>query len=78
VLILTISKASNISYDRRRDRVRALERHHPILMFDVKTVGTISSACICNGRPGRLLFERPWRDLTKKGGAVLTMLYSKL
>jgi len=46
-------------------------------MFDVKTVGIISSACICNGRQGRLLFERPWRDSTKKGGAVLTALDSK-
>jgi hypothetical protein len=77
LLILTIRKTSNISYDRRRDRVRALGRHHPIWMFDVKTVGIISSACICNGRRGRLLFERPWRDSTKKGGAVLTALDSK-
>jgi len=57
--------------------VRALGRHHPLWMFDVKTVGIISSACICDGRRGRLLFERPWRDLTKKGGAVLTALDSK-
>jgi len=77
VLILTISKTFNISYDRRRDRVSALGRHHPIWMINVKTVGIISSACICNGRQGRLLFERPWRDSTKKGGAVLTVPDSK-
>ena len=77
LLILTISKTSNISYDRRRDRVRAWGRHHPIWMFDVNTVGIISSACICNGRQGRLLFERPCRDSTKKGGAVLTALDSQ-
>jgi len=77
LLILTIRKTSNISYDRRHDRVRALGRHHPIWMFDVKTVGIISSACICNGRRSRLLFEGPWRDWTKKGGAVLTALDSK-
>jgi len=38
LLILTISKTSNISYDRRCDRVRALGRHHPIWYFDDKTV----------------------------------------
>jgi len=67
LLILRISKTSNISYDWRRERVWALGRHHPIWMFQVKTVGIICSACICDGRWGRLLFERPWRDLTKKG-----------
>jgi len=46
-------------------------------MFDVKKVGIMSSACICNGRRGRLLFERPWRDSTKKGGALETALASK-
>jgi hypothetical protein len=77
VLILTIRKTSNISYNQRRDRVWASGMHHPIWMFEVKTVGTISSAWICNGRRGRLLFERPWRDSTKTGGAVLTALDSK-
>jgi len=51
--------------------------HSPISMFDVKKVGTIACACICNGRGGRLLFERPWRVSTKKGGAVWTALDSK-
>ena len=46
-------------------------------MFDVENVGIISSACICNGRQGRLLFERPGRDLKKQGGAVYTALDSK-
>ena len=78
LLILTISKTSNISYDRRGDRVRALGRHHLIWIFDVKTVGIISSASICNGRPGRLLFERPGRDLIKPGVAVYIVLDSKL
>jgi len=50
--------------------VRALGRHHLIQMFDVKTVGIISSACIWNGRRGRLLYERPCRDSTKNGDAV--------
>jgi hypothetical protein len=77
LLSLTIRKTSNMSYNRRRDWVRAVERHHPICLFKVKTVGIISSACICNGRRGRLLFERPWRDSTKKGGAVLTEVDSK-
>jgi hypothetical protein len=57
--------------------VRAVGWPHPIWMFDVKTVGIISSACICNGRRGRFLFERTWRDSTKKGGAVLTALDTK-
>jgi len=77
LLILMIRKTLNISYDRRHDRVSALGRHHPIWMFDVKTVGIISFACLCNGRRGRLLLERPWRDSTKKGGVVLTALDSK-
>jgi len=46
-------------------------------MFDVKKKGIISSGCICNGRCGRLLFERRWRDLTNKGGAVDSALDSK-
>ena len=46
-------------------------------MFNVKKVGIMSSACICNGRRGRLQFERPWRDSTKNGGAVETALASK-
>jgi hypothetical protein len=35
-------------------------------MLDVENVGIISSACICNGGRGRLLFERLGRD-SKKG-----------
>jgi len=70
VLILTISKTSNSSYDWRLDRVRGLGMHHLIWMLDGKTVGIIFSACICNGRRGRLLFERPWKHSTKKEGAV--------
>jgi hypothetical protein len=77
LLILTIRKPSNISYDRRRDTVRALGMHHLNWMLDIKTVGILSSACICTGRRGRLLFERPWRDSTKKLGAVLTALDSQ-
>jgi len=46
-------------------------------MFDVENVGIISPACICNGRQGRLLFERPGTDSTKQGGAVYTALDSK-
>ena len=78
VLILTISKSRNISYDWRRDRAGALERYHPILMFNLRTVGILSSACTYNSRRGRLLFEWDWRDSTEKGGALLTMLDSKL
>ena len=76
-LILTIIKTSNISYDWTRVRVKALGSHYPIWMFDVKTVGILSTACICNGRRGRLRFERRWRDSTKTGVAVLTELDSK-
>jgi hypothetical protein len=70
LFILTICKTSNISYDQRREMVRPLGRHLLIWMFNVKTVGMISAACICNGRGGRLLHERPWRDSTKKGASV--------
>jgi len=70
LLILTISKTSNISCDQRRDRVRAFGRQHPIWMFHVETVGIISSPCICNSRRGRLLFEWPWRDSTYNGGTM--------
>jgi len=55
VLILTITKTSNSSYDWSRLRVKTLGRHYPTWMFDVKTVGIMSSASICNGRWGRLL-----------------------
>jgi hypothetical protein len=78
LLILAIPKTLNISYDRRQGCVRALDRHHLIWMFDVKTVGIISSACRSNGRQGRLLFERPWKNSRKKGGAVVAMLESNL
>jgi len=70
LLIRTISKTSDISYDRSLVKVWALGKHSQILMFHVKNVGMIACACICNGRRGRLLFERPGRVLTKKGGSV--------
>jgi len=70
LLILTIGKTLNILYDWSRVKVRALGRHSPIVMFHVKNGGIIACACICNGRRGRLLFERPGRVLTKKEGAV--------
>jgi len=46
-------------------------------MLDIKHVEMTSSACICNGRQGRLIQEWPWRDCTKYGGAVRTALDSK-
>jgi len=70
LLILTICKTSNILYDRRCGRRRALGMHHPIWMFDVNTVGIISSSCKYNGRWGRLIFEQSWRDWTEKEGAL--------
>jgi len=69
-MLLLILTTSNISYDWRRDRVRALGRHRPIWMFDFKKVDILSSSCICNGRRGRLLSDWPWMDSTKMGGAV--------
>jgi len=76
VLILTICETSNISYDWTRDLVSAVGRHHPIWMLDHKTERITSSAFICNGRRGRLLFERTGRNFTNKGDAVLTALDS--
>jgi len=70
LLILTIRDTSKISYNRRDYRVGASGRHHLIWMFEVKTVGIIYTACICNGRRGRLIFKQPWRDATKQEGAV--------
>jgi len=67
LLILTISKTSNISYDRSRVKVRTMGRHSPILMFHLKNVGIIACACIFNTRKGRLLFERPGRVSDNKG-----------
>jgi hypothetical protein len=55
----------------------ALGMHIPISMIDIKKVGIISSACICNGRKGILQFEQAWTDSTTKGGAVETALDSK-
>jgi len=69
-LIQTNSKISNVFYDRCRVRVRALGRHSLIWMFNVKNIGNISCAYICNGRWGKLLFDRPGRDSTNKEGAV--------
>jgi len=67
----------NISYDQSRVRVMALGRHCPIQMFDVKNVGMISSACVCNGRWGRLLFERPGRNSKKKEGTLYLVVDAK-
>jgi len=50
LLILMISKTSNISYNRSRVKVKALGRQSLILMFHVKNVGLIACACICHGR----------------------------
>jgi len=66
LLILMISKTSIILYDWSWVKVRALGRHTPILMFHVRNVGIIACTCICNGRRGRLLFQRPGRVLTKR------------
>jgi len=46
-------------------------------MFDVENVGIIPSACVFNGRQGRLLLERPRGDSKEQGGAVNTALNSK-
>jgi len=78
MLILMISKTWNISYDWSRGRVRALGRHSPKMIFDVKNIAMISPAWICTRRGGRFQFEWPWRDSTKQGGAVLTPIDSKL
>jgi hypothetical protein len=77
LLILRMTNTANSSYSRGRNRVGAAGRNSAIVMLDVETIGIISSACICDGRPGRLLFERIWRDSTKKGGEVQTTLDSK-
>ena len=58
LLILTMSKTWNISYDGSCLNERALGWHCLILMFHVKNVGIIACAFICNGRGGRQLFER--------------------
>jgi hypothetical protein len=70
LLILSIRKTLNISYDLSRVKDRALGRHSTILRFHVKNVGKIVCACICNGRRGGLLFERQGRVSTQMGGAV--------
>jgi len=46
LLILTIGKTLNISYNRRRENVIALRRPHPIWILKAMTVGIISSAWI--------------------------------
>jgi hypothetical protein len=46
-------------------------------MFDVKKVEIITCAYVCNGRPGILLFEPPWRVSTIKGGAVWNVVDTK-
>jgi len=46
-------------------------------MFNIENVGIISSACIGNGRQGRLLIERPGRDSKIPGGGVYTVLELK-
>jgi len=77
LLILTSGNTSNISYDRSRVKVRALESQSPILMFHVKNVGIIPCACIFNGRGGRLQLGRPGRVSTKKGCALSIGIDSK-
>jgi hypothetical protein len=72
-----MTKTSNISYDQSWARGKGSERHSPKKVFDVEKVRIISSTLICNGWLGRFLFERPWTDLTNKGGAVWTLLDSK-
>jgi len=58
--------------------VRALERHRPIEMINIKTVGIIACVRIGNDRRGRPLFMQLWRVSNKNGGAVWTALDSKL
>jgi len=70
LLIPTISKTSNISYGRQCDGVKALGRHRPIRMFDLEIAGIIFSACVCNSRRGRLLFEQPCMSSTIQGATV--------
>jgi hypothetical protein len=41
-------------------------------MFDINNVGIISSASICNGRQGTLLFVPPGSDSKKTAAAVDT------
>jgi hypothetical protein len=62
-----VSMFVNNSYKRSGVRVRALERHTLICMFNVRNEGIISSAYLCNGSTGRLLFELPGRDSGTKG-----------
>jgi len=77
LLIMTISKTSNILYNWSPVRVRALGTYSLMWMFDIKNVRIISSACTRNGRQGRLLLKWPGRDSTKKGAAVLTILHQQ-
>jgi len=68
----------NDSFGRSIARFRALGRHRPIPMFNLEDLGIISPACICNGRRGRLLSERPGRYSKTQGGEVYTALHSNI
>ena len=70
LVILMISKTSNISSNRSRVKVMAVGKHSPIYMFDIQNFGIIAYECTCNGRRGRLLFKRLGRVSTEMGGAV--------
>jgi len=47
-------------------------------MFNFKNAAIMSFAWICNGRRSRLQFKQPGLEWTKKGGAVQTVLDSKI
>jgi hypothetical protein len=70
LLSVTFTKTSNISYNQRCFTVKMLVSCCLIWMFDIKTVETISTACIYKGRQGRHLCEQPGSDCTKKRAAV--------
>jgi hypothetical protein len=70
LLIVIISKVSNISHNRQSVRVKVLVRHNLIWMFKIRNIGIRSSASMCNSSRGRLLYARPWTDLSNRGAAV--------
>ena len=60
-----MGNTSNILYDLGDIGVRALGKHSQIWLFDIRIVAIISTSWLCNGRQGRLLLERPGKDLKK-------------
>ena len=62
LLILKIIKSSDMHYHRSHVLATAFGMHCAILMCYLIHIGDIFSACVCNGRRGRLLFERTGRD----------------